>query len=92
MIFIDYGIVTPQQSPSDTVNDQQIKRQQAIQGFTPNAETKKQSFQQASYADKPDFDADQGSDKIWVQLDFILTNFLRTMITKRFKRQFSNGY
>jgi hypothetical protein len=69
--FIDYGIVTPQQSPSDTVNDEQIKRQQAIQGFTPNADPKKESFQQASYADKPDFDVDQGSDKIWVQLDFI---------------------
>ena len=85
--FIDYGIVTPQQSPSDTVNDGQIKRQQAIQGFTPNAEPKKESFQQASYADKPDFDVDQGSDKIWVQLDFIfdvINLFMSNSATKQF--------
>ncbi len=98
--FIDYGIVTPQQSPSDTVNDEQIKRQQAllsrqqaIQGFTPtpnatpNAEPKKESFQQASYADKPDFDVDQGSDKIWVQLDFIfdvINLFMSNSATKQF--------
>ena len=85
--FIDYGIVTPQQSPSDTVNDGQIKRQQAIQGFTPNAEPKKVSYQQASYADKPDFDVDQGSDKIWVQLDFIfdvINLFMSNSATKQF--------
>jgi len=85
--FIDYGIVTPQQSPSDTVNDEQIKRQQAIQGFTPNAETKKESFQQISYSDKPDFDVDQGSDKIWVQLDFIfdvINLFMSNSATKQF--------